>query len=138
MHHAPHLLRLRESGAIPSNTKFRTVLNVRSVAIQREIKDRDKVYDESKKSRLEADELLDELEEAYCFGHTIEAVRRLKDAYKKAEDRVDAAQKRRNARVEWLHTSLALIKAAMRSSKQARVHLELHAFRMSRDKWLQL
>jgi hypothetical protein len=120
-HHPPRLLRLRESGLIPAGNKFRTVLNVRSVAIQRELSDRDKLFDERSKPRKEAYEFLLETEEAYQNGHPSESIKRLEALYDDAVDRVCEAHKHRIVRVERLKTSLALIKKAIRGVKRTLV-----------------
>ena len=106
----PSILRLRECGLISPRNKFRTVLNVRGVAIRRELNDRDLKFDERVKARQEAYELLNWTEEAYQDGHPRSVIKQFEQEYENALDRVEEAHRRRQKRIEWLKSTRALIK----------------------------
>lgn len=110
----PSILRLRECGLLRAATaRFHSVLNVRIVAMKREIKDKHQKYDERPPFRIKAFELLDATDAAYTSGAPRATVRRLDEEHQAALDKLELAMRCRRERIARLDRSIALCRKAL-------------------------
>ena len=114
---SPHAVRLRECGLASAPTCFNKTLNVRSVCIQRELRDKHLRFDERVELRKTAYRLMLDTENAYAQGASRGTIKSLDDEYDGTLDQLEGAMKQRKRRVIWLTESLALIKAALRHTR---------------------
>ena len=108
------VIRLRECGLTSPRNRFRSVLNVRAIAMKRELRDKDLKFDERVAARLDVHKAWLEADTAY-HTRVSKEFRNLKDdAYFNALHKLNAATERRIKRIAMLQSDLALVKAALR------------------------
>ena len=111
---SPRAQRLRECGIASPSACFNRVLNVRSICIQRELKDKHLRFDERVELRKKAYNLMIETEVAYSQGASRQIIKQKDDEYNETLDQLEEAMRHRKMRVAWLTSTLALIKEALR------------------------
>ena len=112
---SPRAVRLRECGLASPQTCFNQVLNLRSISIQRELRDKHLKFDERVGHRNKAYKLMIDTEEAYSQGAPRETIKKKDDEYNETLDKLEEATKQRKKRVAWLTESLSFIKTALRN-----------------------
>jgi hypothetical protein len=119
------MIRLHECGLTSPKDRLRSILNVRAIAMKRELRDRDLKFDERIAARNEADLAWIAADRAYHSKQSQDTISRKDEAYFTAVLRVEAAKQRRIKRITMLQRDLALVKATLKSwNTQPHCHLE--------------
>ena len=111
----PHIVRMRECGQLRSpRSGFRQVLNVRSVTVQKELRDRDLHHDARIKLRIMAHELSYAYDKAQRDEEPLEVQQSIENAYHNALGLLSEAHTQRRKRIARLENILATIKQEIR------------------------
>jgi hypothetical protein len=97
-----------------AENRFRSVLNVRAIAMRRELKDRDLKFHECVATRHEVHNAWFEVDRAYCLKESRETIRLKDEVYFTALQKLTIATKRRIKQISMLQSNLTLVKAALK------------------------
>ena len=111
---APRVLQLRECGLAVPRKSLHPILNIRTIAFKREIKDRFLKFDERVQPRNEAYMRWVEKVDAVQDKEPLHVIEDLDTAYKQAMQRIEEAATIRNKRVQCLLKSVELIRRELK------------------------
>ena len=111
----PSVVRLRECGQVRfPGRSFRPVLNVRSVIIEKMLRDTDLNHDARVKLRIKAHELCYEYDEAYRTGEPAQVQKALETAYHDTLDKLGEAHMQRRKWLDLMKETLSMMKEELR------------------------
>jgi len=108
------MIRLRECGLTSPKNRFRAVLNVRAIAMRRELKDKHLKFDERVAPRKEMYKKWMEADRAYHERKPQHIIRLKDQAYFIAVLNLSRATYRKAKRIATLKSMLELVKAALK------------------------